>query len=84
MPKFFEDKSDFHPENTELTLRGLIRGLREAAQGMRDIQHEYAQAGSRLNSVAAELGQQMQGVSTSIDGIKSLLRQGFRLPDNDD
>ena len=51
---------------------------------MRDIQQEYAQAGTRLNSVAAELGQQMQGVSTSIDGIKSLLRQGFRLPDNDD
>ena len=63
---------------------GLIHGLREAAQGMRVIQQEYAEAGTRLNSVAAELGQQMQGVSTSIDGIKSLLRLGFRLPDNDD
>ncbi len=79
LPQYSRDSESMLHE-----VSGLIHGLREAAQGMRDIQHEYAQAGSRLNSVAAELGQQMQGVSTSIDGIKSLLRQGFRLPDNDD
>ncbi len=79
LPQYSRDSESMLHE-----VSGLIHGLREAAQGMRDIQQEYAQAGSRLNSVAAELGQQMQGVSTSIDGIKSLLRQGFRLPDNDD
>jgi len=79
LPQYSRDSESMLHE-----VSGLIHGLREAAQGMRDIQQEYAQAGSRLNSVAAGLGQQMQGVSTSIDGIKSLLRQGFRLPDNDD
>lgn len=79
LPQYSRDSESMLHE-----VSGLVHGLREAAQGMRDIQQEYAQAGTRLNSVAAELGQQMQGVSTSIDGIKSLLRQGFRLPDNDD
>ena len=79
LPQYSRDSESMLHE-----VSGLIHGLHEAAQGMRDIQQEYAQAGSRLNSVAAELGQQMQGVSTSIDGIKSLLRLGFRLPDNDD
>ena len=79
LPQYSRDSESMLHE-----VSGLIHGLREAAQGMRAIQHEYAQAGSRLNSVAADLGQQMQGVSTSIDGIKSLLRLGFRLPDNDD
>lgn len=79
LPQYSRDSESMLHE-----VSGLIHGLHEAAQGMRDIQQEYAQAGTRLNSVAAELGQQMQGVSTSIDGIKSLLRQGFRLPDNDD
>jgi biopolymer transport protein ExbB/TolQ len=79
LPQYSRDSESMLHE-----VSGLIHGLREAAQGMRDIQQEYVQAGTRLNSVAAGLGQQMQGVSTSIDGIKSLLRQGFRLPDNDD
>ena len=79
LPQYSRDSESMLHE-----VSGLIHGLREAAQGMRAIQHEYAQAGSRLNSVAAELGQQMQGVSTSVDGIKTLLRQGFRLPGNDD
>ena len=79
LPQYSRDSESMLHE-----VSGLIHGLREAAQGMRDIQQEYAQAGTRLNSVAAGLGQQMQGVSTSIDGIKSLLRLGFRLPDNDD
>ena len=79
LPQYSRDSESMLHE-----VSGLIYGLREAAQGMHDIQQEYAEAGARLNGIAAELGQQMQGVSTSIDGIKSLLRQGFRLPGNDD
>ena len=79
LPEYSHDSESMLHE-----VSGLIHGLRKAAEGMRDIQQEYAEAGSRLNSVAAELGQQMRGISTSIDGIKSLLRQGFRLPGNDD
>ncbi|MCK5383648.1 MAG: MotA/TolQ/ExbB proton channel family protein [Gammaproteobacteria bacterium] len=63
---------------------GLIHGLREAAKGMRDIQQEYAEAGNRLHGITAQLGQQMSGMVTSIDGIKELLRKGFRLPASGD
>jgi len=79
LPEYSHDSESMLHE-----VSGLIHGLRKAAEGMRVIQQEYAEAGSRLNSVAAELGQQMRGISTSIDGIKSLLRQGFRLPGNGD
>jgi hypothetical protein len=79
LPEYSHDSESMLHE-----VSGLIHGLREAARGMRDIQQEYAEAGTRLNSTAAELGQQMQGISTSIDGIKTLLRQGFRLPASDD
>jgi hypothetical protein len=63
---------------------GLIHGLREAAKGMQDIQQEYAEAGNRLHGITAQLGQQMSGMATSIDGIKELLRKGFRLPASGD
>lgn len=63
---------------------GLIHGLREAAKGMQDIQQEYAEAGNRLHGMTAQLGQQMSGMATSIDGIKELLRKGFRLPASGD
>ena len=63
---------------------GLIHGLREAAKGMQDIQQEYAEAGNRLHGITAQLGQQMSGMVTSIDGIKELLRKGFRLPASGD
>lgn len=79
LPEYSQDSESMLHE-----VSGLIHGLREAAKGMRDIQQEYAEAGSRLNSMTAELRQQMQGMSSSIDGIKTLLRQGFRLPENDD
>jgi len=79
LPEYSHDSESMLHE-----VSGLIHSLRVAAKGMQDIQQEYAEAGTRLNSTAAELGQQMRGISTSIDGIKTLLRQGFRLPDSDD
>jgi len=63
---------------------GLIHGLREAARGMRDIQQEYAEAGNRLHGIAADLGEQMNAMTRSVDGIKVLLREGFRLPASSD
>jgi len=63
---------------------GLIHGLSEAAKGMQDIQQEYAAAGNRLNVIAADLGEQMNGMTRSVEGIKELLRQGFRLPASGD
>jgi len=63
---------------------GLIHGLSEAAKGMQDIQQEYAAAGNRLNVIAADLGEQMNGMTRSVEGIKALLRAGFRLPASGD
>lgn len=79
LPKYARDSESMLQE-----VSGLIHGLREAAGAMLAIQQEYAQAGNRLNDVAADLGQQMGGTVDSIDGIKQLLRDGFRLPASSD
>jgi len=75
LPEYSHDSESMLHEVT-----GLIHGLREAAKGMRDIQQEYAEAGNRLHVIAADLGEQMNGMTRSVDGIKELLRKGFRLP----
>ena len=53
---------------------------REAADGLRSTQLEYAEAGTRLNAVAARLDERMRGTTANMDDIKQLLRDGFRLP----
>ncbi len=75
LPKYSRDSESMLQE-----VSGLIHGLREAAGAMLAIQQEYAQAGSRLNEVAVELGQQMRTSTENMDSIKQLLREGFRLP----
>jgi hypothetical protein len=79
LPEYSHDS-----ENMLHEVAGLIHGLREAAKGMRDIQQEYAVAGNRLHVIAADLGEQMNGMTRSVDGIKQLLREGFRLPASGD
>ena len=74
LPEYSHDSESMRHE-----VAGLIHGLREAAKGMRDIQQEYAEAGNRLHVIAADLGEQMNGMTRSVDGIKELLRKGFRL-----
>ena len=79
LPEYSHDSESMLHE-----VAGLIHGLREAAKGMRDIQQEYAEAGNRLHVIAADLGEQMNGMTRSVDGIKGLLREGFRLPASGD
>jgi hypothetical protein len=79
LPEYSHDSDSMLHE-----VAGLIHGLREAAKGMRDIQQEYAVAGNRLHVIAADLGEQMNGMTRSVDGIKELLREGFRLPASGD
>ena len=79
LPEYSHDSESMLHE-----VAGLIHGLREAAKGMRDIQQEYATAGNRLHVIAADLGEQMNGMTRSVDGIKELLRAGFRLPASGD
>jgi hypothetical protein len=72
-----------HARDSETMLHevaGLIHALREAADGLRSTQQEYAEAGMRLNTVAARLDERMRGTTENIDDIKQLLREGFRLP----
>ena len=75
LPEYSHDSESMLHE-----VAGLIHGLREAAKGMRDIQQDYAEAGNRLHVIAADLGEQMNGMTRSVDSIKELLREGFRLP----
>jgi len=79
LPEYSHDSESMLHE-----VAGLIHGLREAAKGMRDIQQEYAAAGNRLHVITADLGEQMNGMTRSVDGIKELLREGFRLPASGD
>lgn len=79
LPEYSHDSESMLDE-----VAGLIHGLREAARGMRDIQQEYAVAGNRLHMIVADLGEQMNGMTRSVDGIKELLREGFRLPASGD
>ena len=72
-----------HARDSETMLHqvaGLVHALREAAEGMRNIQQDYAEAGARLHTVAARVEERMHGTSGNIEDIKTLLRDGFRLP----
>ena len=75
-----------HARDSESMLHevaGLIHALREAANDLSSTQQEYAEAGTRLNTVAARLDERMRNTTENIDDIKQLLREGFRLPDQE-
>jgi len=78
LPRYAHDS-----ESMLQQVSGLIHGLREATATMTSIQHEYAEAGSRLNEAAMSIGVQMAATAKNVDSIKQLLRDGFRLPDTD-
>jgi hypothetical protein len=72
-----------HARDSESMLHevaGLIHALREAADDLSSTQQEYAEAGTRLNTVAARLDERMRSTTDHVDDIKQLLRDGFRLP----
>jgi hypothetical protein len=75
LPEYSSDSESMLHE-----VAGLIHGLREAVQGMQDIQQEYAEAGAQLSEVVAGLGQKMSDTTEDIGSIKEILRVGFRLP----
>ncbi|NOR51187.1 MAG: hypothetical protein GQ470_01075 [Gammaproteobacteria bacterium] len=59
---------------------GLIQSLQEIAIAMQNSQKEYADTGRTLNEVAQTIQDQIEPMGSSIKGIKSLLHEGFRLP----
>jgi hypothetical protein len=60
---------------------GLIRSLQEIAIAMQNSQKEYTETGRALSEVARSIKQQIGPMGNSIKGIKSLLHEGFRLPE---
>lgn len=60
---------------------GLVRSLQEIAIAMQNSQNEYAETGKALSNVAQTIQEQIAPMGSSIQGIKSLLHEGFRLPE---
>ena len=78
LPKHISDN------NTLLLEVGkLVNGLRVAAEGMNSTQAGFAFAAERLQQVVEELDLRVSNVSTDIRDVKSLLQEGFRLPERD-
>ena len=75
LPEFSRDSESMLHE-----VSGLVGSLREATEGMLEIQQEYATAGNRLQEVVTGLGLRLGDTKDDIDAIKKLLREGFRLP----
>ena len=75
LPRFSHDSESMLHE-----VAGLIHGLRQAAAGMKNIQQDFAEVGSRLHDTLDELNARVTATSGDIDTIKQVLREGFRLP----
>ena len=61
---------------------GLVRSLQQITVAMQNSQKEYSEAGRTLNEVAQSIQEQIAPMGSSIKGIKSLLHEGFRLPED--
>ena len=75
LPRFSHDSESMLHE-----VAGLIHGLRQAAAGMKNIQQDFAEVGSRLHDAVDELNANVSGPTGDLETIKQLLREGFRLP----
>ncbi len=68
-------------ENSMLTqVNGLVRSLQEITTSMQDGQKDYADTGKALSRAAQAIEAQIVPIGNSIQNIKSLLHEGFRLP----
>jgi biopolymer transport protein ExbB/TolQ len=75
LPEFSHDSESMLHE-----VAGLIHGLRQAAAGMKNIQQEFAEVGSRMHDTLDGLNARISSTSTDMESVKQLLREGFRLP----
>jgi biopolymer transport protein ExbB/TolQ len=75
LPDFSHDSESMLHE-----VAGLIHGLRQAAAGMKNIQQDFAEVGSRLHDTLDGLNARISSTSTDMESVKQLLREGFRLP----
>jgi len=79
MPKFSGSE-----ESMLADIRGLVSSLHEVSRQMEHAQTHYTEAGSQLRDIVARLGADMSAMSQDVDEIKSILRDGFRLPARDE
>ena len=74
MPRFtYQTDSMLHE------VGNLVKSLHEAASVMTDTQIDFANAGRNLNALSETYADRLTTLSTDIEEIKSLLRDGFRL-----
>jgi hypothetical protein len=77
MPRFtYQTDSMLHE------VGNLVKALHEAANIMSKTQVDFAQAGRSLNALTGNNAESLLRLSSDIEEIKSLLRDGFRLPSN--
>ena len=79
MPKFSGSE-----ESMLADIRGLVGSLHEVSRQMEHAQTHYTEAGSQLRDIVARLGADMNAMSQDVDEIKTILRDGFRLPARDE
>lgn len=76
MPRFtYQTDSMLHE------VGNLVKALREAAESMSQTQLEYSEMGRSLNELTGTYAERLGKLSTDIESIKQLLRDGFRLPE---
>jgi hypothetical protein len=76
MPRFtYQTDSMLHE------VGNLVRALREAADRMGQVEADFAEAGSQMNSMMGSYADSVGNLDNNIDDIKQLLRSGFRLPE---
>lgn len=76
MPRFtYQTDSMLHE------VGNLVRALREAAENMSKVEIDFEQAGRNLNLLSSTYGERLGRLGRDIEDIKTLLRNGFRLPE---
>ena len=77
MPRFtYQTDSMLHE------VGNLVKALHEAASAMASTQADFAEAGRNLSALTGNNAESLMRLSTDIDEIKALLRDGFRLSSN--
>jgi hypothetical protein len=64
-------------------LAELIKSLRQTAGNMKITQQQYLEMGSKVNEITSQYDERVNNMSNDIEEIKEILRQGFRLPDDE-
>ncbi len=65
---------------TAESMRGSQSEYAEAGIRLRETVNDYAQVGHRMSMMLAELDSRMSGMTDDVRAMKSMLRDGFRLP----